>query len=133
MALTLATFAALRIAVPLWVRPNLAPAGHMVIPMTGPGGSTFTLTTQGVPGQPGAWPLSSGPVNTAGQPVSNTPAACIAVSTESDPSAFPDCLASHGIREGVTDHAGPNICRLIIWPGASDSRDARPRWRRAWP
>ena len=110
MAVTLAVFAALQVAVPLWVRPNLAPADHMVIPvtsvnngpMTGPGGSTFNLTTQGVPGQPFAWLLSSGPVNAAGQPVSNTPAACIAVSTESDPSAFPDCLASHGIREAVT-------------------------------
>jgi hypothetical protein len=109
MAVTLAVFAALQIAVPLWVRPNLAQADHMVIPvtsvnngpMTGPGGSTFNLTTQGVPGQPGAWLLSSGPVNAAGQPVSNTPAACIAVSA-ANPSAFPDCLTSHGIREAVT-------------------------------
>jgi hypothetical protein len=111
MAVTLAIFTALQVAMPLWVRPNLAPAGHMVIPvtsvnngptMTGPGGSTFTLTTQGVPGKPGAWLLSSGPVNTAGQPVSTTPAACTTTSTEGNPPVFADCLASQGIREAIT-------------------------------
>ena len=53
MAVTLAIFAALQVAMPLWIRPNLVPADHTVIPVTslanagpsqtGPGGSTFTL------------------------------------------------------------------------------------------
>ena len=55
---------------------NLATAGHVVIPVssqgdfspaqTGPGGSSFTLFAVNLPGQPGAWLLSSGPVNAAG-------------------------------------------------------------------
>src|SRR5580704_16752850 len=34
MAVTLAIFAALQVAMPLWVRPNLAPPDHTVIPVT---------------------------------------------------------------------------------------------------
>jgi hypothetical protein len=89
MAVTLAIFAALQVAMPLWVRPNLAPPDRTVIPVTslggagpsqtGPGGDTFTLYALNIPGQPGAWLLSSGPVNAAGQPVSTTPAACTSV------------------------------------------------------
>jgi hypothetical protein len=128
MALTLAIFAALQVAMPLWVRPNLAPADHTVRPVTslgaalpaetGPGGTTFTLYALNIPGQPGAWLLSSGPVNAAGQATSTTPAACTSVEGTSPgpgaqtgssplgartgPVAFLDCLASHGIREAIT-------------------------------
>ena len=84
MALTLAIFAALQVAMPLWVRPNLAPPDHMVLPVTalgaalaspspGPGGTTYTLLATGIPGQPGAWILSSGPVNAAAQATSTHP------------------------------------------------------------
>jgi hypothetical protein len=38
----------------------------------GPGGATFTLFALSVPGQPGAWLLSSGPVNAAGRATSST-------------------------------------------------------------
>ena len=79
MAVTLAIFAALQLAMPLWMRPHLAPPDHTVIPVTALGGAAtshrparaarylqpFRLT---IPGQPGAWILSSGPVNAAGQP-----------------------------------------------------------------
>jgi hypothetical protein len=128
MAVTLAIFAALQVAMPLWVRPNLAPPDHTVIPVTslgaaipsetGAGGTTFTLFALSIPGQPGAWLLSSGPVNAAGQPVSTTPAACTSVEGTSPspsanqgaspqgaatgPVAFRGCLASHGIREAIT-------------------------------
>jgi ABC-type transport system involved in multi-copper enzyme maturation permease subunit len=125
MALTLAVFAALQVAMPLWVRPNLAPPDHTVIPVTslaagpsqtGPGGDTFTLYAKSIPGQPGAWLLSSGPVNAAGQATSTTPAACTSVGNTGQsagaqgnafppgqgPAAFVDCLASHGIREAIT-------------------------------
>lgn len=130
MAVTLAIFAALQVAIPLWVRPNLAPADHVAIPVSwhgnfspaqsGPGGSTFTLYAVNLPGQIGAWLLSSGPVNAAGQPVSTTPPACASIakggiSTGSSQAsqggsgapatgaaAFLACLSSHGIKEAIT-------------------------------
>jgi hypothetical protein len=134
MAVTLAVFAALQVAMPLWVRPNLAPADHTINPVTSvyalaspaPGGTTYTLLARGIPGQPGAWLLSSGPVNAAGQGTSITPAACISLANASagppagtvtgagtqvgsspqgqagTPVDFLDCLASHGIREAIT-------------------------------
>ena len=37
MAVTLAVFAALQVVMPLWVRPNLAPPGHVAIPVTSQG------------------------------------------------------------------------------------------------
>jgi hypothetical protein len=126
MAVTLAIFAALQVAMPLWVRPNLAPPDRTIIAVTslggagpsqtGPGGDTFSLYALTIPGQPGAWILSSGPVNAAGQSVSTTPAACTSVGNTGQgagaqgnaflpgqgPAAFVACLASHGIREAVT-------------------------------
>jgi hypothetical protein len=126
MAVTLAIFAALQVAMPLWIRPHLAPPGHTVIPVTslggagpsqtGPGGDTFSLYALTIPGQPGAWILSSGAVNAAGQPVSTTPAACTSVGNTGGsagaqgsgflpgqgPAAFVSCLAGHGIREAIT-------------------------------
>ena len=128
MAVTLAIFAALQVAMPLWVRPNLAPPDHIVIPVTslgaaipsetGAGGTIFTLFAITIPGQPGAWLLSSGPVNAAGQATSTAPAACTSVEGTSPspgtnqgaspegattgPVAFRGCLASHGIREAIT-------------------------------
>ncbi len=126
MAVTLAIFAALQVAMPLWVRPNLAPPDHMVVPVTslenaglsqtGPGGDTFTFYALTIPGQPGAWILSSGPVNAAGQATSTTPAACASVGNTGQsegaqgtafapgqgPAAFVDCLGRHGIREAIT-------------------------------
>jgi hypothetical protein len=126
MAVTLAIFAALQVAMPLWVRPNLAPPDHTVIPVTsqgnsgpsqtGPGGDTFSLYAISIPGQPGAWLLSSGPVNAAGQATSTTPAACTSTGNTGQsagaqgnvfapgqgPAAFVACLASHGIREAIT-------------------------------
>src|ERR1700729_3452241 len=112
MAVTLAIFAAVQIAMPLWVRPHLFPARHSVIPVSslesislqqgGLNGRSFALGAENLPGQPGAWLLSSGAVNAAVHPVSTTPAACTAQSVESDTSAFLGCLDSHGIREAVS-------------------------------
>jgi hypothetical protein len=110
MAVTLAVFAALQIAMPLWIRPHFLPADRTVIAVapwsdaggpTGPGGSTLTLIATSLPGQPGAWILSSGPINAAGQPVSTTPAACTAPTIENSPD-FYGCLTSQGIREAVS-------------------------------
>jgi hypothetical protein len=112
MAVTLAIFAAVQIAMPLWIRPNLFPADRTVIPVTsldnislqqgGFNGSSFNLGALDLPGQPGAWLLSSGAVNAAGQATSTTPAACTGPSMGNAGPAFMDCLASHGIREAIS-------------------------------
>jgi ABC-2 family transporter protein len=111
MAVTLAVFAALQVAMPLWIRPHFAPADRAVVSVTpgnfaggatGPGGSTLTLVATSLPGQFGAWILSSGPVDAAGKPVSTTPAACTAPTIENNLPDFDGCLTSQGIREAVT-------------------------------
>ena len=67
------------------------------------------VTASVVPGQPGAWIISSEGVNAAGQPVSTIPAACepaISDAMGSHPgsaagpgsAALNNCVASHGIR-----------------------------------
>jgi len=111
MAVTLAIFAAIQIATPLWVRPNLFPPRRTVVAVTSLGSislqqggvdsSHFNLGAENLPGQPGAWLLSSGAVNAAGQPVSTTPAACTTPSVISGPGFVP-CLAGHGIREAIS-------------------------------
>jgi hypothetical protein len=73
------------------------------------------LTASSVPGQPGAWIMSSEAVNAAGQRVTSMPAACEPVisnamgshpgtRTTSGPGspALNNCAASHGIRVAVS-------------------------------
>jgi len=112
MAITLAIFAAVQIAMPLWIRPDLFAARHTVIPVSslhnislqqgGLNGSSFTLGTGDLPGQPGAWLLSSEAVNPAGQATSTTPTACTVHLDGNNTPGFLDCLDSHGIREAVS-------------------------------
>ena len=111
MAVTLAVFAVLQIAMPLWIRPHLFPAERTVVPITsldsiallqgGLNGSRFNLGALNVPGQPGAWVLSSGTVDAAGTPAVVSPAACTGPSVENSPAGFVGCLASHGFRETI--------------------------------
>jgi hypothetical protein len=101
MAVTLAIFAALQIAMPLWIRPHLFPAERTVVSVA----SLDSLRPQNLPGQPGAWLLSSQTIDAAGQPVTAAPAACPAppVSKGGNGEApYLDCLASHGIREAFS-------------------------------
>ena len=106
MAVTLLIFAAVQVAVPLAVRPNLFPPERTTQSLTanfsglqhvGPGGR-FSLALDRLDSQPGAWIFSSQAVNAAGQPVSVMPAVCVSPSAgDSMP-----CLASHGIAVAVT-------------------------------
>jgi len=105
MAVTLAIFAAAQIAMPLWVRPHLIPPDRTVA--SGPsfvesaGVNLGNLTAAIVPGQPGAWIISSGAISAAGQPVDTVPAACV----PPPPAKPPDpgrCLGNRGIREAIT-------------------------------
>jgi hypothetical protein len=104
MAVTLAIFAAIQIATPLWIRPNLFPARHTVVSVS----SLDSLRPENLPGQPGAWLLSSETINAAGQPVSSAPAACpppseVKGNNNGDgEGTYLDCLASHGIREAFS-------------------------------
>ena len=107
MAVTLAIFAAAQVVMPLWIRPHLMPPVRTVV--SGPtffesaGLSVGTLTASTVPGQPGAWILSSAAINAAGRPVSTIPAPCLSPSVGK--SASPNagaCMASRGIREAIS-------------------------------
>jgi ABC-type transport system involved in multi-copper enzyme maturation permease subunit len=116
MAVTLAIFAALQIAMPLWIRPNLFPAAHTTVPIAINSGTTlnlftthsphtftYTLAADGLPGQPGAWIRSSGAADAAGHPVSTVvPSACSPAAGSGGPGpALANCLTSRGIRIAV--------------------------------
>jgi ABC-2 family transporter len=111
MALTLAVFAVLQIAMPLWVRPDLFPPDHTIaalnsfdsldVPINS---GTFTLIPDGWGSQPEAWVLSNVAVDMAGKPVSAVPSDCLQAmqSGKASHPALLDCLTSHGIRIVVT-------------------------------
>jgi ABC-type transport system involved in multi-copper enzyme maturation permease subunit len=108
MALTLAIFAAVQVAMPLGIRPHLFPPDHTTAALssftalqTQIGITTVGFTVGYLPSQPGAWILSSGAVNAAGQPVSVIPAACRPGAADGT-SDLPSCLTSHGFRIAVT-------------------------------
>jgi hypothetical protein len=116
MAATLAIFAAFQALVPLWIRPNLFPTSQTTATIAASGANVslranpvLTLTASIVPGQPGAWIISSEGVNAAGQRVSTIPAACQSATSDAlgshrgttvgpDPAALNNCVARHGIR-----------------------------------
>jgi ABC-type transport system involved in multi-copper enzyme maturation permease subunit len=106
MAITLAIFAAAQLITPLWIRPHLYPTSQTTatIAATEANISPFyprlALTATTVPGQPGAWIISSEGVNAAGQPVSTIPASCEPMVSDFSgaSTALDNCVASHGIR-----------------------------------
>jgi hypothetical protein len=102
MAVTLAIFAAVQVAMPLGIRPHLFPPDHTTVTIsslsslegaTHMSGDRFAFTVRNLPSQPGAWIISTGAVNASGQPVSTLPACA---------HQGQNCLASHGIRIAVT-------------------------------
>jgi hypothetical protein len=120
MAVALAVFAAIQVAVPLWIRPNLLPRDHALVQfaafptgdfgdaVVGPGAYTFAIKVSDVPGQPGSWLLSSGPVNAAGRPDLLLPAVCAKSAILNGPPPPPpenrwvSCLDSQGMREAIS-------------------------------
>jgi ABC-2 family transporter protein len=86
MAATLATFAFIQIAWPIWVRPHLIPPAHKFVALTaanipaadlaaGPGGSTILVPN--LPSMTGDWIISTQNINPAGRPFNvNTVSAC---------------------------------------------------------
>jgi len=106
MAITLAIFAAAQLITPLWIRPHLFPTSQTVATITATEANVspvypgLALTATAVPGQPGAWIISSEGVNAAGQPVSTMPASCEPMVSDFSgaSTALNNCVASHGIR-----------------------------------
>lgn len=120
MAVTLVIFGVVQFVTPLWIRPHLVPSSRTIATIKASGANVYALATiktsggnvystmagsaGAVPGQPGAWILSSGFVNTAGQSASTVPKACVpamqAVQGPQTEGRLDNCLASHGIRVG---------------------------------
>jgi hypothetical protein len=100
MAVTLAVFATVQIAMPLLIRPHLLPPDHAIVAVSSFTGAThmsagsFAFTVRDLPSHPGVWIISTGAVSPSGQPVSTIPPGCR--------NQGQSCLASHGIRVAVT-------------------------------
>lgn len=94
MAVTLAVFVGIQLAMPLWIRPHLVPPAEATteitaenlhgISMSGPGGP---VTLEVGVDQPGAWILASETVDSSGQVAASLP------------TWVDDCLAPPGQRE----------------------------------
>jgi hypothetical protein len=130
MALTLVVFALVQLVTALWIRPNLYPTSQTTTTIAAAGANaklgtllgTMTVSAASVPGHPGAWIISSGAVNTAGQPTSTIPAACastaqslggqgrVLISPQGSP-ALNQCLSRQGIRVSVSYQPESNY-----WP-----------------
>jgi hypothetical protein len=106
MAITLAVFAAVQIAMPFWIRPHLiAPAHvtsalntHALTQLTNSSGGAMTVT--GGVTMPGAWILSNQSVNAAGQ-VFTGPAPQPCLSQTGSMQACMDALARLHLRQYV--------------------------------
>jgi hypothetical protein len=116
MAVTLAIFAAVQLITPLWIRPHLFPTSQTTTTIAAAGANVtlranpkLAVIASAVPGQPGAWIISSEGVNAAGHPVRTIPAACERVVSDTlgshrgttqgpDTAPLNNCVASHGIR-----------------------------------
>ena len=100
------------------IRPHLFPTSQTIATIAAAGASVslranprLAFTAAVVPGQPGAWIISSEGVNAAGQPVRTIPAACsrrycgLRGRSRNQPdwawrtlAPVNNCVASHGIR-----------------------------------
>jgi hypothetical protein len=107
MAITLAIFAAVQVAMPLWVRPHLVSPSHSTSAIAAADEAFGTLTADVVPGQPDAWILSSQALNAAGQPVTTIPAACNNANPSGEKGGTTQitpaqCMQSRGYREAIS-------------------------------
>ena len=111
MAVTLAIFAALQIAMPLWIRPNLFPADHTAIPVSslrqislqqgGPNDSTFNLGAERPRPARRLDPVQRSRQRRRAANQHHPGGLHRAIDRDGTP-AFLDCLASHGIREAIS-------------------------------
>ncbi len=101
MAVTLVIFAVAQITVPLVVRPHLIPPDHKITTIQSAALNFGNLTATVVPGQPGAWIISSAALNAAGHATSALPAACAGATGLKAQSPGP-CMTSLGYKETIT-------------------------------
>ena len=102
MAVTLAIFAVVQVPMPLWVRPNLLPPDQTITTVDAGNVNFGSLTASVVPGQPGAWVVSSYAINPSGQHVTALPASCFPASASAKFNGDPgQCLDKLGIREVI--------------------------------
>jgi hypothetical protein len=106
MAITLAIFAAVQLAMPLAVRPHLVPPSHTTASIYASDLVYGSLTADVVPGHPDAWILSSQALNPAGQTVSAIPAACNNANPSGEKGGTSaitpaQCMQSRGYREAI--------------------------------
>jgi len=107
MAITLAVFAAVQLAMPLAVRPHLVSPSHTTASIEAADQVYASLTADVVPGHPDAWILSSQALNAAGQPVSTIPAACNNANPSGEKGGTTQitpgqCMQSRGYREAIS-------------------------------
>jgi hypothetical protein len=107
MAITLAIFAAVQLAMPLLIRPHLVPPSHTTASIYAADEVYGSLTADVVPGQPDAWIFSSHALNAAGSPISSIPAACISPTIpgrKGGTSAITpaQCMQARGYREAIS-------------------------------
>ncbi|MGA5452086.1 transporter [Streptomyces umbrinus] len=110
MATTLAVFAAVQTAMPLWIRPHLSAPVQVTLPFT-----KAKPTSIGVDAvrevdfdQPGSWVLSQQTVNASGHPA-------VLPSEFADCTSFPDCVAvltKSGYQQQVTYQPAGNFWSL---------------------
>jgi hypothetical protein len=107
MAVTLAIFAAVQVAMPLAVRQHLVAPSHTVVGIEAADQVYGSLTADVVPSHPEAWIFSSQALNPAGQPVSTIPAACNNAYSDgqkggSTPVTPGQCMQKLGYREAIS-------------------------------
>ena len=103
MAVTLAIFAVAQVPMPLWVRPVIIPPAQTIATVDAANVNYGSLTASVVPGQPGAWVVSSHAINAAGQPVTALPASCFPDNPSAKFSGDPgQCMDKLGIREVIS-------------------------------
>jgi hypothetical protein len=108
MAITLAIFAAVQLAMPLAIRPHLVSPSHTTASIYAADEAFGSLTADVVPGQRNAWIISSQALNAAGHPVSAIPAACAnppgAPGEKGGTSAITpaQCMQKRGYREAIS-------------------------------
>jgi len=104
MAVTLVIFALAQAPMPLWVRPNIIPPDRVIATTEAAQLSYDGLIATAVPGQSGAWIVSSGAFNPAGQRVTEVPASCLSGSSsvKSDSGDPAPCMDKLGIREAIS-------------------------------